>query len=391
MDIVAQDIAAQAFSAARAAAPSAFGLPRTPEHLLRWKKAVGRMRTEGYRPLIALVGDSKTAGVGTDPTGQFRFASSIARRLAEILTARGLPAISESMWGAAGTGSIPASTYDPRRSGFSGWSLAGGPGGDSGIGGEMSTTTGTNAGTFTPSIPVDRVRMFYKQGENNLATATATVTVDADATVRATLNGGSAVSYTRSPAIDLGSLASHAIKVNPAGTLPFYLAGMLAWNSAVPAVDIANVAVSGVKASWQASSQRLNWLQQMAPDLTIINIGSNDMLASGATDVALFTASLQATITRAKLSGDVVLTFPAIGRNAASGSQAVLVGDDQRAPFRAAIAGLAAINGCALIDEQALLGGRDLAQSMGFFTDSLHENGLATAMRAENLAALLLA
>lgn len=391
MDIIAQDLATQAMAAVRAATPAAFGLPRAPEQLLRWKKAIARMRTgEGYRSLVAMVGDSKTAGVGTDPTGQFRVATSLPTRLAQILTARGLPAIAENMWGSAGTAAVPANLYDPRRSGFSGWTLYGGVNGDGGIGGEMVTTTGTNAGIFTPSIPVDRARLFYKQGEGSSATATAAVTVDADATVRMTLNGGAIPSYTRSPAVDLGSLASHAIKVNPAGGSPFYLAGMLAWNSTVPAIDIANIAVSGVKANWQTSGPRLNWLGTLAPDLTIINVGSNDMLAVGATDVAAFMASVQATITRAKLSGDVVLVFPAIGRDAASAMPGVLVSDMQRAPFRAALAVLAAANGCAFIDEQALFGGRDTAQSAALFVDALHENGSATVMRADNLATLLM-
>lgn len=392
MDMLAQDLAIQARAAAAAAAPAAFGLPVAPMALLRWKRALGRMRTaEGYRPLVALVGDSKTAGFGTDPSGQFRVATSIGARLAAILSARGLPAISESMWGDAGTSLVPASAYDPRRSGFSGWSLYGGQGGDGGIGGALSTTTGTGPAIFTPSVPVDRARLFFKQGENAAATASAMVTVDADATVLATLPGGSTPSYTRSAAISLGAAGTHAIRITPAGGAPFYLAGLIAWNSAVPAVDIANLAVSGVKAAWQASTPRLNWLGVLAPDLTIINIGSNDMLASGATSVAAFTASVQAVISKAQASGDCILVFPAIGRDAGSSAQNVLVSDAQRAPFRTALAALATANGCVLVDEQALLGGRDMGQALGLFADSLHENGQATVMRAHNLATLLLA
>ncbi|HEX7856028.1 MAG TPA: SGNH/GDSL hydrolase family protein [Sphingobium sp.] len=363
----------------------------SPTALKRWRRALGRMRTaEGYRPLVVMVGDSKTAGVGTDPTGQFRAATAISTRIAQILTLRGASAIAESMWGDAGTSSVPASLYDPRRSGFIGWAQEGGVGADGGIGGTMSSTSGTNPGIFTPSIPVDRVRVFYKQGVNNANTATATVTVDADATVRGSLLGGAAPVYARSPVIDLGSLASHAIKINPAGGSPFVLAGMIAWNSAVIGVDIANIAVSGVKASWQTTTTRLKWLEALAPDLTIINIGSNDMLSTGSTDVAAFTASVQATITRAKIGGDVVLIWPAIGRNAASAVPNVLVTDAQRAPFRAAIIALAVANDCVFVDEQALFGGRDVAHTDGVFVDDLHENGWATNVRANNLASILL-
>lgn len=392
MDIIAQDLAVQAMNVARAAISPAFGGSASPTALLRWRRAIARMRTaEAYRPLIALIGDSKTAGVGTDPAGQFRFATSLARRLSEVLTARGLPAACESMWGSAGTSLVPASLYDPRRSGFSGWTLAGGIGGDGGIGGEMVTTTGTGQGVFTPTVPVDRCRVFFKQGESAQPTAAATVTVDADATVRATLAGASSPAYVRSSVIDLGSLATHAIKLNPAGGAPFYLAGVLAWNSTVPAVDIANIGVSGVKASWQTTTARLNWLGQLAPDLAIINLGSNDMLATGATDLAAFSASVQAIVAKVRLSGDVVLVFPAVGRNPASTAQAVLATDAQRAPYRAALAGIAAANDCLFIDEQALLGGRDKAQALGLFVDSLHETGAATVLRAHNLASALLA
>jgi hypothetical protein len=374
------------------AVPAAWG---SATALLKWKKAVSRMRSpEGYRPLLALVGDSKTAGVGTgfggSDTGQFRFASSKGPRLAQVLSARGLPAIAESMWGDAGTSAVPASQYDPRRSGFSGWTQAGGVGGDGGIGGTMSTTTGTTPGTFTPSIPVDRVRVYFKQGEGNVTTATASVTVDGGASL-ATLPGGSTPGYTRGSQIIIPTLASHAISVTPAGSAPFYLAGMVAWDSTKPSIDIANIAVSGVKASWQSTSQRLNWLGQMLPDLTIINILSNDMLASGATDVAVATASIQLTVTRAKVTGDVILVFPAIGRDANSSSQSVLATDAQRDVFRASLFALAVSNDCVFVDDQTLLGGRDAAHSAGAFTDDLHENYWAAIMEVNNLATILLA
>lgn len=388
------------FDAARGTAPSAFGVLTSATSLARWKKAVSRMRSaEGYRPLLAMGGDSKTAGVATGfgaDLGQFRYVSSLPNQLAKVLSARGLPAIAESMWGDAGTSQVPASLYDPRRSGFSGWSQYGGNGGDGGIGGTMATTTTTNPGTFTPSIPVDRVIVFYKQGENFVATATASVTVDGGASL-ATLNGGSTPGYTRSPAINLGTLASHAISVTPAGGAPFYLAGMIAWDSTKPSIDIANLGVSGVKASWQATNARLNWINTstvpgaLRPDLTVINIGSNDMIASGPTDITAFTASVQAVITRAKLSGDVILVFPAIGRDAGSASQAVLVTDEQRAPFRDALVSLAVLSDCVFVDEQMLFGGRDAAQTAGVFADGLHENYWSTITRANNLATLLLA
>ena len=283
--------------------------------------------------------------------------------------------------------SRPPDLYDPRRSGFAGWSLYGGVGGDGGIGGAMATTTGGSAAIFTPGVPVDRVRVFFKQGENAQTTATAGVSADGGSAL-ATLAGGATPGYIRSSAIALGTLGSHAIAVTPAGGAPFYLAGMIAWNSAVPSIDVADLGVSGVKAAWQATSQRLNWLW---PDLTIVNIGSTDMLASAPTDVTAFAASVQAVVKRARASGDCVLVFPAIGRDAGSSAQAVLVRDPQRAPFRAAMQALALANGCAFVDEQALLGERDVAQAMGLFADSLHETGAATVMRAHNLATLLLA
>ncbi|HEX7852334.1 MAG TPA: SGNH/GDSL hydrolase family protein [Sphingobium sp.] len=374
------------------AAASSGGVVKSPTALKRWRRALSRMRSaEGYMPLIVQVGDSKTAGVGTEyGTNQFRYASSITPALAKILTSRGAPAIAECAFGSAATGNIPATLYDPRRTGMVGWSLAYGTGSAGGIGGELMLSTNTNPAIFTPSIPVDSCRVLYKQGEGNSATATATVTVDADATVRANLLGGAIPSYTRSPVVSLGSLASHAIKINPAGTLPFYFAGILSWNSTVPAINIANVGVSGVKASYIAANAYLQWLGSLAPDMTIINIGSNDMIVTGPTDITAFTTSVQAVITRAKVSGDAIIVFPAIGRDASSVAPGVLVTDAQRVPFRATLVALAAVNDCVFVDEQALFGGRDVAHADGVFVDDLHESYWATVVRANNLASILL-
>lgn len=375
------------------AVKSALGLPPvfvSPTALLKWKKAIGRMQGgEAYRPQLAMIGDSKTAGVASSFTGQWRFASSVSVRLAQALTARGLPASSESMFGSTGTSVVPASEYDPCRSGFSGWSLAYGAGSDGGMAGELVTTTGTNPGTFTPSVPVDRVRVFFKQGEANATTASAAVSVDGGSSL-GTLAGGSSPAYLRSSVINLGALASHAISVTPAGGAPFYLAGMIAFNSTVPAVDVLNLGVSGVKAAYHATTPRLNWLGAAQPDLTIINLGSNDMLLTGATDVMTWSTSMQTIIAKAKQTGDVVLVFPAIGRNPASSAQSVLVTDTIRAPFRAALMGLAVTNGCAFVDEQAALGGRDLAEARGFFADSLHENYAGTVVRSFGLAEMIM-
>ena len=96
-----------------------------------------------------------------------------------------------------------------------------------------------------------------------------------------------------------------------AGTVP--ILGFRAWNSAVPCIEIWQAGAGGAKAAdtvgktspWNAQNMMELTLQ---PDLTEISVGINDWAAG--TSLASFTASVQAMITSALVTGDCYLVTP---------------------------------------------------------------------------------
>lgn len=390
-DIPAGKLVGPAAAQVAASTPGIVGGPYSGTALLKWRLAVGKMRFDGTRPTVLCIGDSKTAGASAGPGFASSALNSYPYRLAQLLTAKGIAASAESMWGENGNAPLSAEqAYDPRRSGFTGWTYSN-QAVVPGVGGLVHQTTGTNPGIFTPVGPVDRVDVWYRIPPGGVATAAATVTADGSPTVLGNIPS-STVSQITKVTVNLGTLASHAINVNPDGTGTFYLIGMVAYDSTKPAVNVYNWGVNGAQAAlWASATGRFSFLNAMAAQLAIINLGTNDMLSVGATDVTAWTATLQALITQLKTTASVVLVWPAIGRNAGSSVPQILVSDAQRLPYYTALVALAKANDCVLVDEQALFGDRDTAQAAGVFADNLHEVGPAYAAEAQLLVSLLAA
>ncbi|RYF03713.1 MAG: hypothetical protein EOO77_30645, partial [Oxalobacteraceae bacterium] len=145
------------------------------------------------------------------------------------------------------------------------------------------------------------------------------------------------------------------------------------YNSAVPAIDTLVHAACGANSSDQAASSAgtstQNWsnleaLKFDAPDLTIINLGLNNM--NGNNPVANYRTDLQAIITAAKISGDVLLLFP----HPAGGNY-----NQNVAGYHAAAKQLAADNGVAFFSLYEYLGGA-FTTSLGnrMFDGIVHPN-----------------
>jgi hypothetical protein len=344
--------------------------------LTKWRTCRAKLRLALVSTCkIAFPGDSKTFGAGAGTGSKFTvnaFGSSRPSRLAMLLAQSGLPTRTNSWFGAGGMSTIAdVLAYDPRRSGFSGWS-----GGSVSLGGAALATGNTNPGNFQPSVPVDRVSVFYQQSASQ---GTFTVAKGSETTTIAAGNATSAI--VRAEVTFTTKDASPIVITRSAGGF-VNIIGMTAWDSATPGIEISNFAVYGVISGYQADTTNpwspANALAAYAPDLTIINLWTNDLNQSVTLPVAL--ANIQTIITKAKVTGDCLLEWPSIG-----GASPSYGADATRAQWRSALITLAVSNGCAFQDDEALLGGRVGVVSNALTADGVHETGPAYDVEAQTL------
>lgn len=367
---------------ARAGAPVPALESSSATALLAWAAARGRLRS-GMADVarIAFVGDSKTMGAGAG-TGSNATTGAFARsrpaRVAALLAAGGLPVRADAFFGCAGLGTIAdVLAYDPRRSGFSGWG-----GGSPSLGGAMMVSGNGNPGQFQPGGPVDRCSVFLRGGSDRPAFTVG----KGSETVTLTPTGASGT-FARMEATFATRDASPIIVTRTGTGNNLLLAGLIAWDSTRPGVEIANFGVYGVTAAYQADSSSpiapAAALAIYAPHLTIVNLGTNDS-AQGVTMVT-WLAGVRAIVQQARVSGSVILAWPAVGGASPTGGS-----DAARASWRSALRAMAFENDCLFVDEEALLGGRAVAQASGAFTDPLHEAPWAYDVQAAAIARAIL-
>ncbi|KQO13295.1 hypothetical protein ASF09_03330 [Sphingomonas sp. Leaf242] len=349
--------------------------------LTKWRACRAKLRLALVSTCkIAFPGDSKTVGAGAGTGAKFTvnaFGSSRPSRLAVLLGQSGLPTRTNSWFGAAGMSTIAdVLAYDPRRSGFTGWS-----GGVNSLGGASLATANTNPATFTPTVPIDRASIFYVQRPGQ---GIFTVTKGGETF---TINSQNATSALIRSEITFATKDASPISITRTSGGYVEIAGTVAWDSATPGIEISNFAVYGVVSGFQADASSpwtpLNALGTYAPDLSVINLWTND-LGTGVTQAAAI-ASYQAIISKAKLTGDCILEWPSI-----AGTSPSYGADPVRAQWKASLVTLAATNGCAFVDEEALLGGRAGAQSNGATADGVHETAWAYDVEAQPIVRYLL-
>jgi hypothetical protein len=345
--------------------------------LLKFRTCRGQLRVGVVQTCrVFVMGDSKTYGAGAGTGSQFTngaFPFSRPSRLASIMAQGGIPVRTNSWFGTGGMSSIAAVTaYDTRRSGFTGWG-----GGEISLGGPALATANTNPGTFQPTVPVDRVSIFYVQrpGEGifSVTKGSETFSINSQSATRAFVR--SEIVFTIKDASPI------SITWTSGGYID--IIGESAWDSAVPGVEISNVSVYGVTSTYQADATNpwspINAIGAYAPHLTIFNLWTND-LNTGA-PLATAQANMQALITKAKLTGDCILEWPSIG-----GTSPSYGSDATRATWKATLATLATVNGCGFIDDELLLGGRTGAAAGALTADGVHEKAEAYDIEAQALS-----
>jgi len=341
----------------------------------KFRAARGKVQAGLANMTMLCSGNSITAGAGStggsgssaNLLGSNAISKAYPTILAQVLTARGLNASSQSFVG--GHGSNDWAAHDSRIS-MGGWLNVNGLGC---IGSNTLRAPSAVADcTFTPTTSVDTVEAYVLRS----GIGSITIKNDASATL-ATIAAQTGSGMINKTVVTLDGAAG--TKVIKAGyvTAPTNLIGMRAYNSAVKEVSIINSSAYGARVdslndTWDANASAVT----IAPDLTILAWTRNDYGQS--TALATYRSLYQLAITAALTTGDCILVIEPMG--------ATVTGDPE--PYYQVVYELAATNNVPLIDFTKLW---DVyANIPTWYIDGIHPVGFAYAEMARQLAEILL-
>lgn len=272
-----------------------------PSSLKNWRNAVAGVRAGLSRARLLCLGDSTTAGVGSTALYNGNYPVNYPSYLTKQLNAYFAPASNNSLIGTKNIDPVANPLYDSRLSMQTGWSQAGA----TSLGGPMFWCSTANATwSFTPTSVVDTIEI-YTIG--NFQPGTVTVNVDGGASLGtiSSNTGGGIVKTTYTVTKGL-----HTINIVQAtGTM--YLAGVIAYDSTTPAIDVvtsgyASGLVSDISGPAGNPWSCINVLGVYKPSLTVIALRINDWLFHNS--VTSYQANLTALVNAVLAAGsDVVL------------------------------------------------------------------------------------
>lgn len=397
IDFTARGLAVQANQ--RDADPAVYNY--ADAFLARYRAACGQVRTGEGRCRIAIVGDSTGAGwgAGTGTISANARARSFPTYLAAELSARGMPAQVENVFGTAAVNTSPDvaaqtpagytaayAAYDPRVAfggGSGSWTVYASnvPGG-----GWWQAVAGTTQSiAFTPTIPVDRFEVMAPTYPGN---GSFDLKIDGGAATMLATNAAAGMTRLTVAAASAGI---HTLTITPqvANTGTAYVGWIDAWNGAAPAVSIANMGFPGSTTGQWTDSGAVYRSPYAVPyygaALAIVDLGINDWKDAG-TGVAGFQANYQALIAYLKNGGaDVILVAPF----PSSTSRAPVA---QQAAYIQVLYTLAKANNCVLIDMTKRFGSYAAQTSLtpGQYADALHPKATVYAGAARLIANVLL-
>lgn len=370
-------------------------------NMAKWAIALAKMRSEGYRPKILTLGTSKNmgAGAGTAMTGAAFSTGAAAKTktkyLGDILTARGIPCVRGLMFGNGLLSLANNAAYDTRITNATNWLLNTGI--YQSIAGLMLQCSNPNVDNF-PFLPegtVDTVDVLHAVNSGN-----GTFTISDGATVlgaAVNANGTAAFARVSRSLSSRGSGKTINLNRTTAQTGSVFFAGIVAYDSQTPSVEIMNAGRFGGKANDITGATANAWnafpaIPAYAPDLTVIAFAANE-LAAGNVTPEQFSASVQTLITQAKISGDVLLSIEIMGDTTGNAWGSVA---SQNA-YISALYTLADLNDVCLINENGIAsgktseGGYTVANAAGLMADGIHENARANALLANVYAKVCVA
>lgn len=354
-------------------APGAFNFKQT--NLSNWRAA----RAAGAGRVLC-VGDSTTAGIWSN--GSFNVdgvVKSYPTQFTTLLNGAAVPASAHSFMGGHNIGTVAQATaFDPRLAAVGDVSTDINVGV---LGGDPYVLNTTGVLKFTPTGPVDTYDVFYAT-KSGLGGFVASFDGAPGGLIVAT---GSAEGVGKSTV--RGTFGQHTLTLTANNTGVVYVIGIVAYTSAARTLDVVNAGWSGGKITNMANAvngwSSANAIPAVAPALTVIDCTINDWL--NATPIADYTVAMQALITKAKASGDVVLMIgPPTGGTVNAAQVAGITGANY---------GLASQNNLPVFDVPARWGSYAAANARGFYGagEVVHPSALGYGDIASGLTASLLA
>lgn len=349
----------------------------------KWGAAAGKAKNGTRNARIMMIGDSTMAGAGSTGSPGFN-ANGIAKTpfayLASELNKRYTTASAHAWFGSGAMGTIAnQAVFDPRLVFGAGWQYNAFDGG--GLGFQcVQNSSDTSQIQFTPTANVDTFVIWYIR---NAGFGTLSWAINAGGATNVSTAGAAGVIGLVVPA---GSLAANTLKVARVSGDVFVL-GMEAYDSTTKQIQIMSGAISGATtSSFVQTSQPwsvLNQLVTTAPDLTIIQLQTNDCINN--VDLTTYTNNLTSIYNYAITTGDVVFVsgYPSqITYNAYT-----TLANQQR--YRDAMQTLASSLDCTFIDIWQYCQSYETMQAVsgaGMYADSLHPTGNLYAMAASYMA-----
>ncbi|WKL57986.1 SGNH/GDSL hydrolase family protein [Asticcacaulis sp. ZE23SCel15] len=356
-----------------------------------WRAARAAVAAGERNARILCIGNSTTAGHGAYAAGMGdnNKAGAWPTQLAALINARGGVASWSSIIG--NNNAADSRLYDSRVTfpALQGWafSTASGVNGST-LGGYHTMVSGYNPPSkynFAPLNACDTFEVYNPKAGGNARAWILSVNDGADLATISNLQTpsppGEFEKYTLTT-----ELGANALNIRAQNIETTYLAGIIAYNSAIKEISVLNAGWSGAKASDLNNGSPyaygpVNAISVYDPDLVIINIGINDANQASPTATATFSSHVQAVITAAKAAGaDVVLMAPTpIGSSYAANLNTL----------SAAVVALGITNGVPVIDLRTRFTDYTTANAAGWMRDTLHPNASGYAQIATAVADLI--
>ena len=330
--------------------------------LPKLRAGIARVRAGTGSCRFGMIGDSTTRGhgaLGNPNTGNYNYA--VAAYLSRMFG--GLPQINAHNNSAYGYVSL---TTDARLTATGSFST--GTGGNS-LGGAMFLANAAGKLSFTPTVNTDTVEVYYYQG------IAGSFTLDTNGGTATTTTIPTTPAQMQTAVIATGAAAAaNTYNLNWVSGSNF-ICGVRAYDSSKKWLEFDNWGFEG--------SQTVNWISAgaaynpinaavaIAPEVISICLGINDW--DNGISVATYTANVQALITAAQATSDVILISPNPSQPGFVAGTPSIAGQQT---YVTALASLAASNNALFIDNFSRWVSYASSNALGYNFDGLHPNSV---------------
>lgn len=324
----------------------------------KWRKALANVRNGTSDARILCVGDSTFVGAGDSVAGTIATSRSMPTRLASLLNSSVTPAVISL---AVPSTNLGAPFPDGRWTLGSGWSQVS-YGAASGAAYQATAAAGNLVYTPSPQVLCDGFYVYYL-GNNSPALGTLGCTATGGSPTP--INTGTLAAGTYRTLVAAGSASSSNSLTIANSVAGSFIVGVEPVLSTKSQVLVGNASVGyAATGNWQTPGtfSGVQFIQTVAPDLTLISLGINDGLAGQS--VANYQTYMQNIINAAKNSGDVLLCdfLP---------NNSTFIQNNLKL-YQPVVANLAASNNCAYLSIFNRWGGAYNANFM--YSDGTHGN-----------------